>query len=300
MSYPTEALKEHPSAYFVEDRDNLEEIARLIAQDAMLTAGMGGLLPEQGDTQHICSVLDVGCGTGDWLIAMATTYPTMTRLVGVDISSKVLAYPRKRVEEQHLTDRVEFQTMDALRLLDFHKESFDLVNQRLGISWIRIHEWTKILLEYQRVTRTGGIIRITESVSIESSSPALTTLCALVLEASFYSGRLFTRTNEGAIRQLVLLMKQHDIEDVQTHDYFLVYTAGTPEHQVFFADMQHLFCVVVPFIRKWTRVPATYEQTYQQALKEMQEPDFVATWHVCTVWGKATEQGKRLRMRGLR
>lgn len=108
----------------------------------------------------MCGVLDVGCGAGGWLIETAKTYPHIKKLVGVDISDKMLAYPRVQAQAQQLDGRVEFQAMDALRILEFPPASFDLVNQRLGNSWLRTWEWKKILLEYQRVTRPGGIIRI--------------------------------------------------------------------------------------------------------------------------------------------
>jgi SAM-dependent methyltransferase len=80
--------------------------------------------------------------------------------------------------------------------------SFDLVNQRLGISWLRTWEWRKLLLEYQRVCRPGGIIRITESnVGVECNSPALTKLWGISLETGYNSGRLFTKSPDGLSRQ---------------------------------------------------------------------------------------------------
>jgi hypothetical protein len=42
-----------------------------------------------------------------------------------------------------------------------------------------------------------------------------------------------------------------------------------------------ILLVGLSFYQKWTRVP----DDYQQALKEMQVPDFVATWTWLTVWG---------------
>jgi ubiquinone/menaquinone biosynthesis C-methylase UbiE len=278
----------------------MEEMARLELQDKMITTGMDGVLPELPDPTLLRRVLDVGCGTGGWLIETAKTYPTIERLVGADISGKILAYAREAVTAQHLDGRVEFKTMDAVRVLEFPAGSFDLVNQRLGASWLRTWEWRKILLEYQRVIRAGGIIRITECAVVESNSPALTELCDLVTQTCYRSGRFSAPCRDGIIRGLVPLMTQHGIENVQTREYILVYRVGTAEHQSFAQDMAHVYHVSLPFLHKWTRVPSNYEEIYQQALKEMQMPEFVATWTFVTAWGTKSCSGGPLLMRGLR
>jgi len=77
MSNPTDPRRENPNTYFVQDRSNEEEAIRLRVQDQMTTAGMGGVLPEQSDPTAFQRVLDVGCGTGNWLIEAAKTFPTM-------------------------------------------------------------------------------------------------------------------------------------------------------------------------------------------------------------------------------
>ena len=184
--------------------------------------------------------------------------------------------------------------------LEFPTSSFDLVNQRLGASWLRTWEWTKLLVEYQRVTRPGGIIRITEADIVESNSPALTKLCALVLETCYRSGRFFSPSSDGITSELARLMTQHRIEDVQTQVYPLVYRAGTESGQCFYEDMRYTFRVAMPFFQKWTRVPEDYEQIYQQSLKEMQQPEFRATWKLLTAYGTRSRNGEPLLMRGLR
>src|SRR5579875_2997785 len=86
MATPSNHHSEHPSTYVVQDRSNEEELKRLQIQDHLITTDMGGVLPEQPDPARFQRVLDVGCGTGDWLIEAAKTYPTMKLLVGVDVS----------------------------------------------------------------------------------------------------------------------------------------------------------------------------------------------------------------------
>jgi ubiquinone/menaquinone biosynthesis C-methylase UbiE len=251
----------------------------------MLTTSMGGVLPELDDPTLLRRVLDVGCGTGGWLMETARTYPTIEKLVGGDISGKMMTYVRSQPEAQSLEGRVEFRTMDALRVLDFPPASFDLVNQRAGVSWLRTWEWSRILLEYQRVTRSGGIIRITEPNMVESNSPALTKLCNIAFEANYHSGRFFAARGDGATCELVRLMTQHGIQDVQTRVHMLVYPVGTEAGQYFYEDMLRMFRVMLPFLQKWTSVPNDYEEIYQLALKEMLQPDFVATWTWLTAWG---------------
>src|SRR5215472_9456970 len=210
MSDHREPPKEHPSAYIVEDRGNLDEMSRLEVQGKMLTKGMGGVLPELSDLISLRQVLDVGCGTGDWLIELALTAPGIKRLVGVDVSLKIVEYARARAKAEAVDERVEFQTMDALRILQFPDASFDLVNQRFGFSWLRTWEWRKILLEYYRVTRPGGIIHITEPhLTGETNSPALTKLNDLALQAHYYSGRLFAQGGNGVIDGLEPLMRRY-------------------------------------------------------------------------------------------
>jgi ubiquinone/menaquinone biosynthesis C-methylase UbiE len=171
MSTPTEPQREHPSTYFVQDRSNEEELTRLQIQDQIVTTGMGGVLPEQPDPLIFQQVLDVGCGTGGWLMEAARTYPTMSLLVGVDVSSRMAEYARTQAEAQQVSDRVQFRSMDALRMLEFPSAFFDLVNQRFGASFLRTWDWPKLLLEFQRVTRPGGVIRVTESHMLASQCP---------------------------------------------------------------------------------------------------------------------------------
>jgi len=285
MSDPTNPRREHPSTYFVQDRSSEEELKRLHIQDQTITASMGGVLPEQPNPAIFQRVLDVGCGTGGWLIEVAKTYPSISLLVGVDVSGRMLAYAQEQAEAQQVSDRVEFRTMDALRMLEFPTHYFDLLNQRFGSSYLRTWDWPKLLQEYQRVTRPGGVIRITENdIVTENTSPALTRLNQVFLEAFYQAGHLFTPGSKGVTGELARLLSQHGLQNVQTRTYALEYRAGTVEGQRYY-ETTKLSETLLPFIRKWTRLPEDYPALHQQMLEEMQQPDFVATLSVLTAWG---------------
>jgi ubiquinone/menaquinone biosynthesis C-methylase UbiE len=282
---PQGKKKERPSTYVVQDRQNQEERLRVTIQDQMITASMGGIVPEQEDPSIFTSVLDVACGTGGWLIEAAKTYPNMTKLVGVDISASMTDYARSSAEREQVADRVTFRVMDTLRLLEFPKDSFDLINLRFGISWLRTWDWAKLLAELQRVAKRRGIIRITEGDMGQSNSPALTHLVSALQEAFYKAGHLFRPEKDGITSELVPLLIQHGLEQVQTHEHLVTYRAGTPEGDYFAQDVQHGLRTVRPYIQKWSSIVDNYDTLYQQAMEEIQQPNFVATVRLVTVWG---------------
>ncbi len=274
---------EHPSTYFVQDRSNEEELIRLDRQDRTMTEHMGGVMAEQKDPASFERVLDVGCGPGWWLIETARTYPSISTLVGVDISEHIVSYARAQAAQ--VSDRVQFQVGDALRMLEFPTGYFDLVNQRFGLGYLRQWDWPKLLKEYQRVCKPEGIIRITElGVLPETNSPALRRLIELFIEALYQAGHLFTLESEGLTRHLPDLMRQHGIQQVQTTT---TKTGSlTPEMwQELGDDARRTFRTIVPFLRKWIKLPSDYQDIYRQLVYETQQLDYEATPMLTTVWG---------------
>ncbi len=278
---------EHPSTYFVQDRSNEEELIRLDRQDRTMTEIMGGVMAEQKDPASFERVLDVGCGPGWWLIEAARTYPSISTLAGLDVSERMLSYARAQAQAAQVSDRVQFQVGDALRMIEFPTGYFDLVNQRFGLGYLRQWDWPKLLREYQRVCKPDGIIRITELGAIpETNSLALRRLTELFTEALYRAGHLFTLESEGLTRHLADLMRQHGIQQVQTKITKIGFL--TPEmRQDGGDDARRAFRTVVPFLRKWTKLPSDYQDIYQQLVYETQQPDFEATPTLTTVWGTA-------------
>ncbi|MBV9231535.1 MAG: methyltransferase domain-containing protein, partial [Chloroflexi bacterium] len=286
---PSNHRHEQPSTYVVSDyanKDMKEELTRLRIQDEWVTASMGGVLPEQSDPASFQRVLDVGCGTGGWLVQTAKAYPTISMLIGVDLNDRMLKYAQAQAAAERVSDRVQFVQMDVLRELEFPIDYFDLVNQRFAMGYLRTWDWPNLLKEFERVTRPGGVIRLTEGdVLPENTSPALTRLYHLLLEAFHQSGHLFTPESDGLTGHLARFLQRFGLKNIQTRSYTGEGRAGTSDGQRFYEDMSRVFRTHLPFLRKWTRVPDDYEQIYQQALNEMQQPDFVVNGRILTVWG---------------
>jgi ubiquinone/menaquinone biosynthesis C-methylase UbiE len=279
-------MKEMPNTYFVQDTRDKKELTRLMIQDRMITTAMGGVLPEQTDPTVFRRVLDVGCGTGGWLIEVARTYPTIS-LVGIDISQRMIKHACAQAEVHQVDDRVEFYIMDALGKLDFPAASFDLVNLRLSGSFLRTWDWPGMLGELLRITRSGGVVRVTDCEVIhQSNSPALTQLFEMLLCAFFRAGRLFTQETTGLTSRLALLLHQRGYQQVQTKAYTLEYRAGTAEGEAFCEDIMLAFRVLYPFIEKWGCATRDYNAIYHHALKEIRQPDFFAVENLLTAWGR--------------
>jgi ubiquinone/menaquinone biosynthesis C-methylase UbiE len=278
---------DHPSTYFVQDRKNKKELTRLMIQDQMFTSAMGGVLSEQADPTLFHRVLDVGCGPGGWIMEVAQAYPEMS-LVGIDISQRMIEHARVQAKARDIHNRVEFHVMDALRPLDFPSACFDLVNLRGGVSFLRTWDWPKFLFELLRVTRPGGVIRVSDAEILhQSTSPALRQLFAMAQCAFFRSGHFFTDETTGIIGHLVRLLDQYGCDQVQTKAYAPQYQAGTPEGEAFYEDMMLMFQTLRQYFQKWSCASKDkdYEVICREALDEIRQPDFQATWNLLTVWG---------------
>ena len=270
--------------YFVQDLQD-EELLRLAGQDQFLTASMGGVFPEQAAPSDFSRVLDVACGPGGWVIEAAQTYPEMS-LVGIDLNQRTLTYARKQAAAHHVDDRIEFHAMDALGILAFPDDSFDLVNLRFAISFVRTWDWPRLLREMLRVVRPGGVIRLTdEEVIHQSTSQGVTQFCEMLLCALFRSGHLFNQESSGLTAHLAPLLRQYGCQGVQTRNHALQFRAGTPEGLAYVKDGEYLQRTFRPFLQKWGCMSKEYDAIHQQTLEEIRRPDFCATWHLLTAWG---------------
>ena len=286
MEEQKEEKKEHPSTYVVQDRSSVAEMERLRIQDTLFTTSMGGLLPEQDDPARFESVLDVGCGTGGWLIEMARTYPHISRLVGVDISGLMLNYAREQAAAAGVGDRVEFYVMDALRMLEFPDDSFDLINQRLAISYMRTWDWPKLLQEFQRVGRSEATIRLTESDMPTSSGEAGLFMRDLLTQAFVQAGHFQQASGDDLLKRLPDMLRRYcEDSQVQTRLYRLEYRGGTPEGQNFYEDSKRLLPSLPAFLSRFVRLPDDFAEIGQRALDEMQEPTCVTVLHLMTAYG---------------
>jgi demethylmenaquinone methyltransferase / 2-methoxy-6-polyprenyl-1,4-benzoquinol methylase len=103
------------------------------------------------------TVLDVATGTGDLAIAVASLKPQ--KIVGIDISEKMVEIGRQKLLEHGLDQVITLHLADAEKI-PFSDNSFDAVTVAFGV---RNFENLKVgLAEMKRVLRPGGIMLILE------------------------------------------------------------------------------------------------------------------------------------------
>lgn len=105
------------------------------------------LFPETART-----ALDVGCGTGDDLVALAGRMPPNARAEGVDTSEAMLAEAGRRADAAG-ADGVTFRYGDALSL-PYADQVFDIC--RVKMMLMHVADPLRVVREMVRVTRPGG------------------------------------------------------------------------------------------------------------------------------------------------
>lgn len=272
------------STYFI-DADSAAEMARLTKQDRFITEAMGGLFSERSDVERMRSILDLGCGPGQWVLDVAFAYPD-AEVAGIDISENMVQYAGARALSQHLTN-ASFQVMDMTKPLDFEDNAFDLVNGRM-IACIAPDQWNDILQEAKRILRPGGIFRVTEC-EVSTTCVATDTLFNLFYQAMSRAGLSFSPTGRvlGIIPRLNHLLRHAGYKNVQSKAYALDFSSGSPVHETISEVAFIMFELMQPFlIDVGVATQEELSELLQQMRIEMHCDDFCAVMFLSTAWGE--------------
>lgn len=125
----------------------------LLGRDRMI-AGLA--VPEGG------TVLEMGCGTGRNLIAVAGRHPS-ARLYGFDISAEMLRTAKANIDRAGLAHRIRIARGDATAFdagREFGIAAFDRVYFSYTLSMIP--DWAAALCEGHRLTAPGGRLGVVD------------------------------------------------------------------------------------------------------------------------------------------
>ena len=284
------ATRDEPSnsdSVYFNDPENVAEMARLLGQDRLITQGMGGLFSERFDLSGIHRILDVACGPGGWALEVALTYPEI-EVVGVDVSLVMINYANAQARVQGLNN-ARFQVMDIQKPLNFPDGSFDLVNARF-INFLPARAWPQLMREVGRITRAGGIIRLTESEWwYFTNSPALENLNAMIIRALKLQGESFSQGGRftGVLPMLGRFLLDAGCVNVSYKSHVIDYSYGSEAYEGFRHDAAIVFKLFQPFIvRMGVATQEEVNRLYEQMQLEMMKDNFRGLMLPLTAWGE--------------
>src|SRR5258708_3129471 len=278
----------HPGASSLPQKEQPVRFPRLFQFD-LPRLKTGRVFPEQLDLSGIHRVLDVACGTGEWVIATAQAFPQL-EVVGIDGDPEALDHVRTQARASGL-DTITFTVTNARPPFDIPSASFDLVNVRFVANSTPLAGWSALLGECLRIVRSGGVIQCTEGDTPLTSSPAGERLSNLLSEAlgqneqnlfpSIRSGRNFLITP-----LLHRTLMDAGCKNVHKAIYVTNFVHGTADQADMAREDPRICHPPQPvLLGMCLATQPEIEQLRQQMLSEMQLEGFRGVGFYRTVWG---------------
>ncbi len=278
--------KQNNTSYVI-DAENVAEMARLVRQGRTITQNTGSLFPGQIDSSGIHRVLDIACGPGEWAFSVASAHPEI-QVTGVDISQIMIEYANAQAKEQRV-DNSTFRVMSAKEPLDFPDAAFDLINARFLVGFMDPVTWPKFVQECVRITRSGGVLVLTETEETLTNSLATERLHAMIAEAMKRAGQSFSVDGRhyGITPMVGKLFRNAGYINIHYNSYAIDCSFGMEAHQDIYHDLLTAYKLVQPYlIKTGVTTQEEVEGLYQRMLEEWQLPDFCALWTYLTVSGE--------------
>ncbi|MFA5481013.1 MAG: tRNA (guanosine(46)-N7)-methyltransferase TrmB [Bacilli bacterium] len=146
--------------------------------------------------------LEIGCGKGDFIIAMAKRFPHV-HFLAVEVSAMVAAVATKKIVDEGIDNvRVMVENIDAIFPL-FKEQMFDVIYLNFSDPWPkRRHEKRRLtfpskLLEYERILKNDSYLYF-KTDNTELYEYSLTTFLESPLEVISYTSNYDTLDESDA------------------------------------------------------------------------------------------------------
>jgi len=262
------------------------DIPRLFQLDLPRLAA-GKVFPEQLDLSAIRRVVDVACGTGEWVRAATLAFPQL-ELMGIDGSNVLLDRADTRA-----SDRLTFAVMkNVTPPFDLPVGSVDLMNLRFVAHRYLVTHFPALVAECLRIVRPGGIILLTEGDLPITSSPACERLSNLLSEALGQTGQnLFPPIPSGRnfliAPLLPRLLVDAGCQHITQAMYVTNFGQGTPAHADIAGEYHRICRLAQPvLLRLNVSTQPEMEQLQQGISSELQAETFRGVGFYRAVWGR--------------
>jgi 2-polyprenyl-3-methyl-5-hydroxy-6-metoxy-1,4-benzoquinol methylase len=150
-SFNQELLDLGPSYYTQEEyEDCLKQLSRI----GRFLGGNKATLQTFSKLPKPHTILEVGCGGGEFALQLAKQFP-QAHVVGIDISSDAIAFAKKRLQETSLKN-VRFDVSSST--LPFPPNSFDVVTSTLVCHHLTDEQLIEFLKNSYQIAKIGMII----------------------------------------------------------------------------------------------------------------------------------------------
>jgi malonyl-CoA O-methyltransferase len=142
-------LKKHAiQAKFSKAAESYDNYAKIQADVAQKLAAK---LPKKQDAADIKTILEIGCGTGNFTSLLTERFPA-AKIVALDFSPEMIVKATAKLQKKH----IEFICAEGEEFLEKSPdESFDLVASNGALQWFSDHDHS--LQNIARVLNPGGI-----------------------------------------------------------------------------------------------------------------------------------------------
>jgi ubiquinone/menaquinone biosynthesis C-methylase UbiE len=270
------------------DTEESEEARAFFGNPYMILSLGDHLLPEAIPLDREYSVLDIGCGAGEWAFGVIQQYP-LARVHGIDTSDALVGKAVRRVHREGL-ERVSFQLFDAAQPLTFFDETFDIVHVQSLASFIMTAMRDRIIDEMLRVLKVGGWLNIIDFEQGSTSSPAYNRLSIMGLAGvGSLGGTLIpSSSNYGVAARLYGFLVEAGLIDVSYTVHAVDYGVNShPQTRQFLNDLVVGMRNFKPFLLMLEITSnQTFDDLVEQAIAELYRPDSCGYAYLISALGR--------------
>lgn len=252
-----------------------------------------GLLPRQVEELPCRAyVLNMPCGSGDWVCDMAYDHPLM-EFVGVDPDPRRVAFAQSQADVQGFINTAFLAGAPGGIAPPDH--SYDLVHIRFLAPLVSPYRWSELAAEWWKFCRPGGMLVWLEMQAPATSSPACTLWCNLLRRAVEQEGGTFDITS-----QMPCILKGASFQQVQQTVTSIDISYGTRLHQQMGLHAWDTLNFVQHFLLSMQIAPPVYlHDLYERMIQDIQSANFTGTWpFVTTIAVKERTEGHRRQLQG--
>jgi ubiquinone/menaquinone biosynthesis C-methylase UbiE len=178
--------------------------------------------------------------------------------------------------------------MNITHPLDFSENTFDLVNGRLLVGVLLKTAWPQVLRECYRITRPGGVLRLTELDTGGITTSVAFNRLNMLASRAVWGAYGFSSDGDNLCLTPMLspLLQQAGYQNIHQKPHAIDFSAGTDVFMDLYRNYEVLFQLLKPtLISTGVTTEEEFDPLFQQMCREMLSDDFRAIWYFLTAWG---------------